>query len=72
MEFNGAFGLDNPYAGDVQAFPGGQSYTARHCYERSALFNLSTGTVGLAVFSGYLRLRTSQIYNDRILPNRSI
>ena len=66
-EFNGAFGLDNPYAGDVQAFPGGQSYYGSPLLQnRSALFNFIYRPRSDLLFSAeYLRLRTSQIYNDR-------
>jgi len=66
LEFNGAFGLDNPYAADSLAFLGGQSYYAEPLLKnRSALVNFVYRPRSDLLFSAeYLRLRTSQIYND--------
>lgn len=67
LEFNGAFGLDNPYAADVHAFPYGQSYyNTLLLQNRSALVNFVYRPRSDLLFSAeYLRLRTSQIYDDR-------
>jgi regulator of replication initiation timing len=66
LEFNGAFGLDNPYAADTLAFPNGESYYAQPLLKnRSALVNFIYRPRSDLLFSAeYLRLRTSQIYND--------
>lgn len=66
LEFNGAFGLDNPYASDSLAFLGGQSYYAHPLLRnRSAMVNFVFRPRSDLLFSAeYLRLRTSQIYND--------
>jgi outer membrane murein-binding lipoprotein Lpp len=65
LEFNGAFGLDNPYAADVLAFAGSQSYYDPPLLQnRSALVNFIYRPRSDLLFSAeYLRLRTSQIYN---------
>ncbi len=67
LELNGAFGLDNPYAADVQAFPYAQSYyNAPLLQNRSALFNFIYRPRSDLLFSAeYLHLRTSQLYNDK-------
>jgi cell division septum initiation protein DivIVA len=66
LEFNGGFGLDNPYASDALAFPAGESYYAVPLLKnRSALVNFVYRPRSDLLFSAeYLRLRTSQIYND--------
>jgi hypothetical protein len=66
LEFNGAFGLDNPYASDSLAFPYGQSYYPKVLLKnRSSLFNFIYRPRSDLLFSAeYLRLRTSQIYNN--------
>ena len=67
LEFNGAFGLDNPYASDVLAFPAGQSYYNNLLLQnRSALLNFVYRPRSDLLFSAeYLRLRTSQIYDEK-------
>jgi cell division septum initiation protein DivIVA len=66
LEFNGAFGLDNPYAADTLAFLGGQSYYANPLLRnRSGMVNFVYRPRSDLLFSAeYLRLRTSQIYNN--------
>ena len=74
LEFNGAFGLDNPFAADVLAFPDSQSYYDPPLLQnRSALVNFIYRPRSDLLFSAeYLRLRTSQITMRRIPPNSSI
>ena len=66
LEFNGAFGLDNPYGADTLAYPGGLSYTPRLLLKnRSSLFNFIYRPRSDLLFSAeYLRMRTSHRYND--------
>ncbi len=66
LEFNGAFGLDNPYAADTLAFPGGESYyTEPLLKNRSALVNFVYRPRSDLLFSAeYLHLRTTEIYNE--------
>jgi len=60
LEFNGAFGLDNPYAQDLRAFSAPQSYFFPSLAQnRSALANFIYRPRSNLVFSGeYLYLRT--------------
>jgi hypothetical protein len=60
LEFNGAFGLDNPFARDLRAFPSPQSYfVADLAQNRSALVNFIYRPRSNLVFSGeYRHLRT--------------
>jgi hypothetical protein len=66
LEFNGAFGLDNPYGTDTLAFPRGLSYYPRLLLKnRSSFFNFIYRPRSDLLFSAeYLRMRTSHIYND--------
>ena len=66
LEFNGAFGLDNPYGADTLAFPRGLSYSPRLLLKnRSSLLNFIYRPRSDLLFSAeYLRMRTSHIYND--------
>jgi hypothetical protein len=60
LEFNGAFGLDNPYAEDLRAFSAPQSYFIPSLAQnRSALVNFIYRPRSNLVFSGeYRHLRT--------------
>jgi hypothetical protein len=60
LEFNGAFGLDNPFAQDLRAFPSPHSYfVASLAQNRSALVNFIYRPRSNLVFSGeYRHLRT--------------
>jgi regulator of replication initiation timing len=66
LEFNGTFGLDNPYAADTLAFLHAVSYYPQPLLRnRSALVNFIYRPRSDLLFSAeYLRLRTSQIYNN--------
>jgi hypothetical protein len=63
LEFNGAFGLDNPMAEDVRAFPASQSYfDPRLVQNRSALVNFIYRPRSNLLFSTeYRHLRTFEI-----------
>jgi hypothetical protein len=65
LEFNGAFGLDAPYAEDVRAFPGAQSYLAASLTQnRSAFVNLIYRPRSDLLFSAeYRHFRTFEIDN---------
>ena len=60
LEFNGAFGMDNPFAEDVQAYPLSPSYfPATLLQNRSALLNFIYRPRSDLLFSGeYRHLRT--------------
>jgi hypothetical protein len=66
LEFNGGFGLDNPYAADSLAFPAGESYYAHPLLKnQSSLFNFIYRPRSDLLFSAeYLHLHTTQLYND--------
>ena len=63
LEFNGAFGLDNPYAQDLRAFPAPQAYfPASVAQNRGALINFIYRPRSDLIFSGeYRHLRTFEI-----------
>jgi hypothetical protein len=65
LEFNGAFGLDTPYAEDVRAFPAAQSYLdASLTQNRSAFVNLIYRPRSDLLFSAeYRHFRTFEIDN---------
>jgi hypothetical protein len=65
LEFNGAFGLDSPYAEDVRAFPAAQSYLdAALVQNRSAFVNLIYRPRSDLLFSAeYRHFRTFEIDN---------
>jgi len=65
LEFNGAFGVDNPYADDVRAFPASVSYFDPTLVQnRSAFLNFIYRPRSNLLFSTeYRRLRTYQIDN---------
>jgi hypothetical protein len=64
LEFNGAFGLDNPFARDFNGFPGDLStYGAALRQNRSALLNFILRPRSNVLFSAeYRHLRTQQNY----------
>ena len=63
LEFNGAFGLDNPYTADLRAFPAGESYIDIHLAQnRSALINFIYRPRSNLLFSSEFRhLKTYEI-----------
>ena len=63
LEFNGAFGLDNPFAADVRVYPLSPSYFgASLTQNRSALVNFIYRPRSDLLFSGeYRHLRTFDI-----------
>ena len=63
LEFNGAFGMDDAFAADVRAFPGGQSYfDSLLTQNRGTLVNFIYRPRSSLLFSGeYRHLRTFQI-----------
>jgi hypothetical protein len=65
LEFNGAFGVDNPFASDFRAIPGGQvTYTDALTQNRSTLVNFIYRPRSNLLFSTeYRHLRTSQLDN---------
>jgi hypothetical protein len=67
LEFNGAFGLDSPFAADVRAFPASQSYVDPTLVRnRGALINFVYRPRSNLLFSTeFHHLKTSEIDNDR-------
>lgn len=65
LEFNGAFGLDSPYAEDVRAFPAAQSYFDPFLVQnRSAFVNLIYRPRSDLLFSAeYRHFRTFEVDN---------
>jgi len=63
LEFNGAFGLDNPYAEDLRLFPVSQSYYSPFLAQnRSGMLNfVYWPRSNLLVSTEYRRLRTFQV-----------
>jgi hypothetical protein len=66
LEFNGAFGLDNPFSADVRAFPVSQSYVDPTLVRnRGALLNFVYRPRSDLLFSAeFHHLKTSAIDND--------
>jgi hypothetical protein len=65
LEFNGAYGIDNPFAGDFRAIPGGfVNYHDALALNRSALVNFIYRPRSNLLFSTeYRHLRTNQLDN---------
>ena len=65
LEFNGAFGLDNPFAKDLRRFPASQGiYDLTLLENRSAFGNFIFRPRSDLIFSAeYRHLRTLQVYN---------
>ena len=65
LEFNGAFGIDNPMAEDIRAYPVSQSYLDPKLFEnRGAFVNFIYRPHSNLLFSAeYRRLRTFEIDN---------
>lgn len=62
LEFNGAFGVDNPFAGDVRAFTLSPGFPARLLQNRSSLVNVVYRPRSDLLLSGeYRHLRTFDI-----------
>jgi hypothetical protein len=62
LEFNGAFGVDNPFAGDVRGFPLSAGFPAPLLQNRSSLINVIYRPRSDLLFSGeYRHLRTFDI-----------
>ncbi len=62
LEFNGAFGVDNPYAGDVRGFPLSAGFPAPLLQNRSSLLNVIYRPRSDLLLSGeYRHLRTFDI-----------
>ena len=62
LEFNGAFGVDNPFAGDVRGFPLSAGFPAPLLQNRSSLVNVIYRPRSDLLFSGeYRHLRTFDI-----------
>jgi hypothetical protein len=62
LEFNGAFGVDNPFAGDVRGFPLSAGFPAPLLQNRSSLLNVVYRPRSDLLFSGeYRHLRTFDI-----------
>jgi hypothetical protein len=62
LEFNGGFGVDNPFAGDVRGFPVSPSFPAPLLQNRSSLVNVIYRPRSDLLFSGeYRHLRTFDI-----------
>ena len=62
LEFNGAFGVDNPFAGDVRGFPLSPGFPAPLLQNRSSLINVIYRPRSDLLFSGeYRHLRTFDI-----------
>jgi hypothetical protein len=62
LEFNGAFGLDNPYAMDVRGFPSSPGFPAPLLQNRSSLVNVIYRPRSDLLFSGeYRHLRTFDV-----------
>jgi len=66
LEFNGAFGLDNPFAQDLQAFPQGVTiYGTALEQNRSALLNFILRPRSNLLFSAeYRHFRTLETYGN--------
>jgi hypothetical protein len=66
LEFNAAYGVDNPYAADLRAFPNSVSYyNPVLAQNRSPMFNFIYRPRSDLLFSTeYRHLRTSQIISD--------
>ena len=66
LEFNGAFGIDNPYSDDVRFFPNSRSYYNPNLIRnRSTLINFVYRPRSNLLFSAeYRHLRTFEIDND--------
>jgi len=62
LEFNGAFGLDNPFANDVRGFPSSLGFPAPLLQNRSSLLNVIYRPRSDLLLSGeYRHLRTFDI-----------
>jgi len=62
LEFNGAFGMDSPFAGDVRGYSAGQGYLGTLVQNRGALVNFIYRPRSNLVFSTeYRHLRTAEI-----------
>jgi hypothetical protein len=62
LEFNGAFGVDNPFAADVRGFPVSAGFPAPLLQNRSSLLNVIYRPRSDLLFSGeYRHLRTFDI-----------
>ena len=62
LEFNGAFGVDNPYAADVRGFPSSPGFPAPLLQNRSSLVNVIYRPRSDLLLSGeYRHLRTFDI-----------
>jgi hypothetical protein len=62
LEFNGAFGLDNPFAMDVRGFPSSTGFPAPLLQNRSSLVNVIYRPRSDLLFSGeYRHLRTFDV-----------
>lgn len=62
LEFNGAFGVDNPFAGDVRGFPSSRGFPAPLLQNRSSLANVIYRPRSNLLFSAeYRHLRTFDI-----------
>jgi len=62
LEFNGGFGVDNPFAGDVRGFPLSPGFPAPLLQNRSSLLNVIYRPRSDLLFSGeYRHLRTFDI-----------
>ncbi len=62
LEFNGAFGVDNPFAADVRGFPVSAGFPAPLLQNRSSLINVIYRPRSDLLFSGeYRHLRTFDI-----------
>ena len=62
LEFNGAFGVDNPFAADVRGFPLSPGFPAPLLQNRSSLVNVIYRPRSDLLFSGeYRHLRTFDI-----------
>jgi hypothetical protein len=62
LEFNGAFGLDNPFANDVRGFPSSPGFPAPLLQNRSSLLNVIYRPRSDLLLSGeYRHLRTFDI-----------
>lgn len=62
LEFNGAFGVDNPFAGDVRGFPSSLGFPAPLLQNRSSLANVIYRPRSNLLFSAeYRHLRTFDI-----------
>jgi len=66
LEFNGAFGLDDPFIQDLRFFPAGQSYINPNLAQnRSGLVNfIYRPRSNLVLSTEYRRLHTSEVISD--------